>query len=154
MDTVVIFGARYLFLAVPLGALVFFLKQTRSKQKEIVIFSLISLPLIYVLALLAGHLYFDARPFIVGHFTPLIPSSSDNGFPSDHMLLVSAVASIAVCFNRRVGIILWCIALCVGLSRVYVGVHHLVDILGSAGISLAVTSFVQRLIIKNIDLNF
>jgi undecaprenyl-diphosphatase len=150
MDALFVFGARYLFLAAPLGALVFFLRQPRSKQKEIVIFSLISLPLIYVLALLASHLYFDARPFIVGHFTPLIPSSTDNGFPSDHMLLVSAVASIVVCFNRRVGIILWSIAVCVGLSRVYVGVHHLVDILGSAGISLGVTSFVQKIIIKHI----
>ena len=150
MDAVFVFGARYLFISLPLGAGLFFLKQERSKQKEILIFSLISLPLIYLCALLAGHFYFDVRPFIVDHFTPLIPSSTDNGFPSDHALLVTAIASILMYFNRQTGFVAWCIAVCVSVSRVYVGVHHVVDILGSAGISLAVTFFVQQLIVKNI----
>lgn len=144
MDAIFIFGARYLFLAVPCVALWFFLQQSRTKQKEIFILTLIALPSMYIVALIARYAYFDARPFIVDQVTPLIPSSTDNGFPSDHMLLVSAVASVLMYFNRRVGYVLWGIAFCVGFSRVYVGVHHIIDIIGSAGISLAVAFFVHK----------
>ena len=139
MDTIFIFGARYLFFLVPLIALVFFLKQPRPKQKEMVIFSVISVALIYLLAVIASHIYFDPRPFIVDNFKPLIPSSTDNGFPSDHTLLVSAVASVIMYFNRRVGFMLWVIVICVGISRVYVGVHRPIDVIGSILISLLVT---------------
>ncbi len=144
MDIIFIFGARYLFFLVPLIALVFFLKQPRPKHKEMVIFSVISVTLIYLIALVSSHIYFDPRPFIVGNFKPLIPSSTDNGFPSDHTLLVSAVASVVMYFNRRVGFTLWFIAICVGISRVYVGVHHITDVIGSMLISLLVTSTVYN----------
>ncbi|NDE68214.1 phosphatase PAP2 family protein, partial [bacterium] len=136
MNLFFIFSAKYLFLLVILIAGVYFLRQPRDVQKKIVIFSLISLPVIYLLAILAGHIYYDPRPFVVGNFTPLIPHAADNGFPSDHALLVSAVAAIIVYFHRRVGAVLWVLALIVSLARVYVGVHHLVDIIGSLIISL------------------
>jgi undecaprenyl-diphosphatase len=142
MNTVFIFGARYLFLLVPLIALVFFLKQSRSKQKEMAIFSVISIVLIYLLAVLAGHVYFNPRPFVVGNFTPLIPHSADNGFPSDHVLFVSAIASVIMYFNRRISLVLWGLTIIVATSRVYVGVHHFVDVLASMIISLLVTALV------------
>lgn len=151
MDAVFIFGARYLFVLVPLIALVFFLNQPRPKQKEIAVFSVISVVLIYLLAIIASHIYFDPRPFIVGNFKPLIPSSTDNGFPSDHTLLVSAVASVIMYFNRRAGIVLWIITVCVGISRVYVGVHHIADVVGSMAISLIVTLIVKTLIMSHLS---
>lgn len=153
MNTLFIFSARYLFLIVPLIALLFFWKQSRSKQKEIMVFALISLPLIYLLAVIANHTYFDPRPFIIGNFKPLIPASTDNGFPSDHTLLVSAIAAIIMYFNRRVGLTIWAITICVGVSRVYVGVHHLVDIIGSIIISLIIT-FVVSHFIKHIRTSY
>lgn len=142
MDNVFIFGAKYLFLFVPLIALVFFLRQSRSNQKEMVIFSAISVALICLLAVLASHLYFNPRPFVVGNFTPLIPHSADNGFPSDHVLLVSAIASVVTYFNRRIGLVLWGVTIIVAASRVYVGVHHFADVLASMIISLSVTALV------------
>jgi undecaprenyl-diphosphatase len=79
---------------------------------------------------------------VVGNFTPLIPHAPNNGFPSDHTLLVSAIAAICSFYSRRVGVILWVIALYVGISRVYVGVHHPVDIVGSAVIAVTVSLLV------------
>src|SRR5919202_4656794 len=41
-----------------------------------------------------GLLYNDPRPFVVGHFQPLISHPADNGFPSDHALLAAALVAV------------------------------------------------------------
>lgn len=88
---------------------------------------------LFALALgtLANHLYFDPRPFVALHFTPLVPHVPDNGFPSDHTLLVSAVAMIGTLWNRRLGMVLWILAILVAIGRVYVGLHHVLDVIAS-----------------------
>ncbi len=88
---------------------------------------------LFALALgtLANHLYFDPRPFVALHFTPLVPHAPDNGFPSDHTLLVSAVAMIGTLWNRRLGMALWILAILVAIGRVYVGLHHVLDVIAS-----------------------
>ena len=145
MNVIFIFGAKYLYFLVFIIAGIYFLKQPREIQKKIFMFSVISIPFIYLLATIAGCLYLNPRPFVVGNFTPLIPHIPDNGFPSDHVLMVSAVASIIMYFNRRTGIILWLLTILIAISRVYVGVHHPIDVIGSIIISLIVTFSVYTL---------
>lgn len=139
-----VFGAKYAIALSFMLASVYFFKAPRDIQKHIIIFTAIALPLIYLTALLAGHLYYNPRPFVAENFTPLIPHAADNGFPSDHMLLASAVAAICSFYSRRIGAILWGLALYIGISRVYVGVHHPVDIIGSAVIAVVVSLLVFR----------
>ena len=62
---------------------------------------------------------------------PLIHSATDNGFPSDHTLLLATAAVIVALVNRWAGAVGLVFALLIGLARVYVGVHHLLDIFGS-----------------------
>lgn len=151
MDTLFIFGAKYLFvLSIIMGA-IYFLKAPREVRKEIFIFAVFTLPLTFLLGILANHLYINPRPFVVQNFTPLISHAMDNGFPSDHMLLLSSIAVVFGFFSRKRAVQLWIIAFLVGISRVYVGVHHWVDILGS--ISIAIISgfsvyYIQRVILK------
>ncbi len=149
MDLFFILSAKYLFVIPILVLGVYFLSQPRSVQKRILVFALPSLAFIYLLALLGGYIYFDTRPFVVGNFTPLIPHTPDNGFPSDHALLVSAVAAIGIYLNRKLGIVLWVLALTVAAARVYVGLHHPIDVAGSMAISILATSVIYFLI-KNV----
>jgi undecaprenyl-diphosphatase len=136
MDTIFIFGAKYLFLLS--GALfgIYFLRASREEKKRMIIFSLFAFPLALILALAASYLYFNPRPFVTGGFIPLIPHAADNGFPSDHVLLVAAVAGVMSFFNRRWAIILWVIAGLVAISRIYVGVHHSLDVVASIALAL------------------
>jgi undecaprenyl-diphosphatase len=92
----------------------------------------------YIISRIAGALYFDPRPFVVGHFIPLIAHAADNGFPSDHVLLTGALAMIVWFYNKKLSIVLWVLALLIGWARVYVGIHHTADIVGSIVIVLAV----------------
>jgi undecaprenyl-diphosphatase len=137
-----IFGAKYAMILSFVVAGGYFLKVPREEQKRMVLFAALALPLIYLTSLIASALYDNPRPFVVGNFTPLIPHAPNNGFPSDHTLLVSAIAAVCSFYSRRVGVILWVIALYVGISRVYVGVHHPVDIVGSAVIAVIVSLIV------------
>lgn len=90
----------------------------------------------YALGLIGNYLYYDPRPFVVGHFTPLIAHVADNGFPSDHTLLAACLAALGTYWNRWLGSLLWIIAIVIAVARVYVGLHHPIDVLGSIGIAL------------------
>ena len=91
INQLIIFSAKYLYLLVIAITVLFFIKQPRDIQKQLLIFGIITLPAAYIIAKLAGFLYYDPRPFIQGGFTPLIPHAADNGFPSDHALLSAAI---------------------------------------------------------------
>ena len=146
MDVVFIFFAKYLFvLSLTISGL-YFLTQERNVKKQIILFAVSSLLFSYVLALAASHFYFNARPFVVEHFIPLIPHAPDNGFPSDHALLVSSIAIIGLYLNKRLGVLLSAIAVLVMAGRVYVGVHHVIDVVASAGISLFAVTLVYFLV--------
>ena len=135
MESFFVFTAEYFYFAsiATLGA--YFLFQSRDSQKRMALFAIPAGLFALALGMLANHLYFDPRPFVVGHFTPLVPHAPDNGFPSDHTLLVSAIAMIGTLWNRRLGIVLWILAFLVAISRVYVGLHHVLDVAGSIAIS-------------------
>ncbi len=142
MDSFFIFSATYLFVLPILILGAYFLLQPMHAKKRMVVFALGSLVLTYALGVLAGRLYFDPRPFVVGHFTPLIPHAPDNGFPSDHALLVSAIATVGSYWNWKLGAVLWIIAIIIAVARVYVGVHHPVDVIGGIVIALVATTAV------------
>jgi len=150
VQTIAVFFAKYvIFLLVFAAGLWLLLKVPRQEKKAVIIFGAICLPLIFIASLIAAKLYYDPRPFMAGNFTPLLAHSPGNGFPSDHTLLGAAIASVVWRFNRRFGAVLLATALTIGLSRVYVGVHHMADILGAILIATSITYFVN-LVMKRV----
>jgi undecaprenyl-diphosphatase len=143
-----IFSAKYLPLVITGIFFVWFLTQPKSRQKEILIIACAYLPLVLLISWAASLLYYNPRPFVVGHFEPLIPHKANNGFPSHHMLLASTAAALAFMFNRRLGLVLWVLAAFAGLFRVCAGVHHMVDIAGSALISVIALVLVRLCVFR------
>jgi undecaprenyl-diphosphatase len=131
MDAIVIFIAQYLYLFVLLIGVVFFFMQPRKVQKSMIVCGIIIAPLAYIISRIAGVLYYDPRPFVVGHFVPLIAHVADNGFPSDHVLLTGVVAMVVWFYNKKLSVVLWVLALLIGWARVYSGIHNTADIIGS-----------------------
>lgn len=148
MEVLVVFAAKYLvYIAVAVFAGYFFVARRRVKRK-LLLLSTISLPLVYATAWLAGRFWYNPRPFVESGIAPLVAHAANNGFPSDHMLLAAALAMLVILFNRPLGVFLWVLALAVGFSRVVAGIHHTVDILGAAGIAVAVVWLVHAVIQK------
>ncbi len=149
MNQFFIFSAEYLFVLPILIMGVYFLGQPRTTWRTMVLFALPAGLCTYILGLIANHLYIDPRPFVVDHFTPLIAHTPDNGFPSDHTLLAAAFAAVGMYWNKWLGIVLWAITVVIAAARVYVGLHHPLDVVASMMCALIAVSIWHFVITRN-----
>lgn len=147
MNSLAIDLAKYLILISILGAL-YLLRRLEKHRRNFFILLVAGGILSILLAKIAGKLYSDPRPFIKDGVVPLIRASRDNGFPSEHTLLASLIGFSALVYSKKLGVALLIIAAFVGWARVYSGVHHLVDIVGSFAITAISTWLVYRFIKK------
>ncbi len=131
MQAFIAFVARYLFFVIILAEVIYIVAFQRRRLLELILASVFIGGLSLAFAFLLHGIVQDPRPFVVQGTTPLIPSSADNGFPSDHTLLLSATAAITMIANPWAGMVGLLLAVGVGLARVYAGVHHMLDIVGS-----------------------
>ncbi len=144
MTHIIIFTANYLYL---LPVVIFIAYGLLTKRRrEFILLSVLVLPTSYLLGVLAGHLFYDPRPFVVSHTTPLFPHAPDNGFPSDHALLTGTLAALITAFSVPLGLFMWFLAFLIGASRVLAGVHHALDIIGSFLIAAASTAVLWQLL--------
>ena len=148
MHETIIIIAQYFILIPVLASVYIFFKLPSSRRLNFTAQLLIAGALSYCLALLASKLIHDPRPFVTGHFVPLIPHSSDNGFPSDHTLLASFLAWSVLHYSRKLGLALLAVALLIGLARMAAGVHHSWDILGS----FVITAFASFIAVRLLQL--
>lgn len=82
--------------------------------------------------------YFEPRPFVAHTVHTLIPHAADASFPSDHTTGALAI-SIAMLFrNRKIGWPLVIFGLLTGFSRIWVGHHYPVDVLGSLVVAIII----------------
>lgn len=149
-----IFAAKYLVFieaAVALGAVAFALyRQPRPEVLRWLIAAGIAGVMAEVFTQIGGALYSDPRPFAAGHFHPLIPHAADNGFPSDHALLAAFLVACVVLIRLWVVVpVVAVLGVLVDWARVGAGIHHPVDVIGSAVfvavgavIAIVVTPFV------------
>jgi len=144
LDSLFIFGANYAYFVIMIIAVAFIAHQPRQQQKAALLLGIFSFPLTYGVLKAIGCFYYDPRPFVVGHFTPLIPHEPNNGFPSGHTLIAAVISSLLWPFTGPLSLICWGLTVFVAVSRVYVGVHHAVDVIGSMVGSIVVTGFVCR----------
>ena len=89
-----------------------------------------------------SHIYYHPRPFVMDVGRTLIYHSPNGSFPSDHMLIFSSIAfSYFFSTYRKVGIFLIMLAWLVAWSRIYVGVHFPLDMLGAFVLAFALNLF-------------
>ncbi len=138
MNSLIIFGAEYVWILAPLVVLWYFSRLAKEWRKEFFIFSGLVLLAAFLLGLLAKGLWLNP--------TPLNPS--ENGFPSDHTLMAGALAALMMFFNRKLSLWLWIITAVVATSRVLAGEHHAIDVVGSVVISLLSAGLVYAIMHK------
>lgn len=146
LDTLMIFGAEPLiYIMILLILLLGIIGKTNDKKAFLLLF--LSLPVAFLLIKAVHFFIFEPRPFITFNFTPLVKETADASFPSRHTTIVAAIAFSYLFFKSKWSLLLLPAALWVGISRVYVGVHYPLDILG--GFLVGVISLNVALQIKN-----
>jgi len=124
-------------IAIPVivAIVVFFTIKTKQERIRYAVTLVAGGILALLLARIGSALWYDPRPFVVSHLTPLIPHAADNGFPSDHTLLAAFIGWTTLSYARKTGIGILLIAALIGAARVFAHVHHTSDIIGSFVIS-------------------
>jgi undecaprenyl-diphosphatase len=131
MHELLLIFAKYLIGIVGLIAFIYWLAVPRHEKVRLIIFGIIAGSATFALAKIGSALFYDPRPFVVHHVVPLYPHGADNGFPSDHTLLAAIIAITVWVSSKRLGIVLFVMALLIGLSRVIGNIHSPIDIVGS-----------------------
>jgi undecaprenyl-diphosphatase len=147
MHWVITFVGDYFFILSLLIVALYWLGVKNKEKVAIVVQVLVGGVLALILSTIASSLYYDTRPFVTEHVTPLIAHAADNGFPSDHTLLTAFLGFTILRHSRIVGGSLLLVALLVGVGRVAAHIHHPIDIVGSfviAALAVAIVDVASR----------
>ncbi|WP_447578531.1 phosphatase PAP2 family protein [Achromobacter kerstersii] len=123
--------ANQLILLVP-GALAAMWLWGGQAQRNLALKVLASIGVALVASYACGALLPHARPFVIGLGHTFFPHKPTSSFPSNHTIIIATFA-FALIFDRRWaawGVVALLGAAVVGTSRVYLGVHFPLDIVG------------------------
>ncbi|MBV8681018.1 MAG: phosphatase PAP2 family protein [Aquitalea sp.] len=131
-----IFLAKYLILLIPVLLLLMWL-WGEDAQRERALKVVCSVALGLLVNLLIGLAWDHPRPFAIGMGYRFIDHAADPSFPSDHATIFATTAlAFWLAGKARLGQLLLVLTVLVGLSRVYLGVHWPLDIIGGMLLSL------------------
>ncbi|MBI2315316.1 phosphatase PAP2 family protein [Candidatus Daviesbacteria bacterium] len=147
IDQLMIFGTNELIYLTFLFVLLLAVKGG-IKEKKSFLLIILSLP-IAVLIIKGVHLFvYEPRPFVTFNLTPLVSETLNAAFPSRHATISAVIAFAFIYFKSKYTLPLLLVMVWISISRVYVGVHYPLDLIG--GWATAVISLTIALQIKKI----
>jgi undecaprenyl-diphosphatase len=147
-NPILVFIAEYMVIFLALAVVTFWF--TRIKQNRImVICGSITFVIAEILGKLAGKIHSNNQPFAeLSNVNQLIEQAVDNSFPSDHTILFFSFCMTFWLFRGGKGFLWILLAVLVGISRIWVGVHYPADITVGAIISIISAFMVFRIVPK------
>ncbi len=91
----------------------------------------------WVMAFIVKGIFQIARPGILQGIVPRIIETGFS-FPSQHATVFFSLAFVSFLINRKLGFFLMFCALMISISRMVLGVHYFIDIVGGAVLGLMV----------------
>lgn len=151
LDKIMVFFSKdvpYIFMAIL--ALIFILGIIKDKEdyRKASINAFVITVINLALSFIIGSIYYVNRPFVHNKVNLLISHTPDASFPSDHATGTMSIALGLGKYSRILGIVMTILSLIVGFSRVYVGNHYPLDVIG-AYIIVFITNYLYSLLLKS-----
>jgi undecaprenyl-diphosphatase len=143
-----VFIAEYMIFFLALAVLMFLFSRG-NKNRIMVICAFIALFISEILAKIAGQFHSNYQPFAeLPNVNKLVEKAVNNSFPSDHTIIFFSFCITFWLFKRGWGLLWGILAVLVGISRIWVGVHYPADVLVGAIISIVSAMIVYKIVLK------
>lgn len=136
------FIAEYTVFFLALGVLTIWFK--RDKHRRLMILcAIITFICAFIIGKICGAFHLNYQPFVeLSDVNKLIEKEKDNSFPSDHTILFFSFCITFWLFKRGWSILWIFLAILVGISRIWVGVHYPFDVVVGIVISFATATII------------
>ncbi|KEI83808.1 phosphatase PAP2 family protein [Clostridium botulinum] len=151
LDKIMIFFSKdipYIFMAIV--AIVFILGITKKNcdYRKVAVNTFIIAVINLTISFIIGGVYYVDRPFVHNKVNLLYIHAKNSSLPSDHAIGTMSIALGLIKYNKLLSLILTVFSIIVGFSRVYVGHHYPLDIIGAYIIVFA-TNYIYNLKLRN-----
>lgn len=151
LDSIMIFFSKdvmYIFMAVTAILYLLGIKnnnlECRKSIASTLIFTIINLCISFII----GGIFYEDRPFVNNKVNLLYQHAQNASFPSDHAIGTMSIGLGMRKYNKSISRILMILSVIIGVSRLYVGHHYPLDIIG-AYVLVFVVSYIYNLLLRN-----
>lgn len=156
LDKLMIFTSKYIiyiFMAILLLHFILSILHKNISTKKIVLITAFLTLINIFFSFIIGQVFPVDRPFIHHSVHLLYCHRHSPSFPSNHSIITLTIALGISKYNKSLGIILVLLSIAVGFSRVYVGHHYPLDVIGGYILSLVTTYILNKSLKINIYKN-
>lgn len=140
--------AKYLIALVPLHLALIWFAGTRA-MRFVALASVVALVIAFAISGLVGLLIYSPRPFVLGLGRTLVEHRPSAAFPSNHALLCFTYAAVLAVYAHRVlALASLGLGLLVAWSRVYLGVHFPLDMVGAGIVAVIATTLATHVMTR------
>ncbi|TVX91839.1 undecaprenyl-diphosphatase [Paenibacillus agilis] len=137
-----VFIAEHMVVLLALSVLVYWFTRDKNNRMMILCAS-IAFICAFAIGKISGVFYSNYQPFYeLNDVNTLVHKEKDNSFPSDHTILFFTYCFTFWLFKRGWSMLWVLLAVLVGISRIWVGVHYPLDVFTGILISLASATFI------------
>ncbi|MGJ8524409.1 putative undecaprenyl-diphosphatase YbjG [Halomonadaceae bacterium LMG 33818] len=138
--------AVYAIMIIPVILVLGWIRRDKQQQQPM-LRALVGCGCALLINALIAHFWFSPRPFMIPIGHTFLHHRPDASFPSDHMTIVMTVAFSLIYQweTRKLGIGIALLGLLIGWSRVFLGVHFPMDMVGGTVVALISSALAYRL---------
>nr|WP_208752154.1 undecaprenyl-diphosphatase [Bacillus cereus] len=128
LNPAIVFLAEYMVYIFALIILAYWFTGFR-KSRMMVIQAMVAFVIAEVIGKITGKFHLNYQPFaVLPDVNKLVDHAVDNSFPSDHTILFFSICFSFWIVRKKTGWLWLILALCIAISRIWVGVHYPFDV--------------------------